>query len=160
MSRSMQGQHRQRHTDHLPDALIEALRRPPGEVVAIVSTVDDDGAPRTATFGAMVPISPTALRCACNRGHATYDNLLRDGRVMVAMFAAPDVAVGIRGRARVLKQRMDTLPDNAVVQIDVDHVKDDHMPMAPIASGVTYTVSEQMAANLTAANEELAAVDG
>ena len=141
----------------LPAAVIEALRQPAGETVAIVATVDDDGAPRTATFGAMRPITPETLRFACNRGHVTYDNIVRDGRVMVAVFAPPDVAVGIRGRARVLEERMDTLPDDALVQIDVEHIKSDHMPNAPIASGITYTVSRGVAAHLDAVNAELEA---
>jgi hypothetical protein len=143
--------------DRLPVAVIDALRQPPGEAVAIVATVDHDGGPRTATFGAMRPITPATLRFACNRGNVTYGNIVRDGRVMVAVFAPPDVAVGICGRARVLKERMDTLPDDAVVQIDVEDIKNDHLPNAPIASGITYTVSPAVAAQLDAVNAELEA---
>jgi hypothetical protein len=143
--------------DHLPRDVIDTLRKPPGQATAIVATVDDDGAPRTATFGAMRPVTPDALRFACNRANVTYRNIVRDGRVMVAVFGPPDVAVGISGRARVRKERMDTLPDNAVVQIDIDEVKNDHLPGAPIASGITYTVSAAVGAHLDAVNAELEA---
>lgn len=37
---------------------------------------------------------------------------------MVALFA-PDVAVGIRGRARVLKDQLDSWPGDAAVTIEV-----------------------------------------
>jgi len=144
-----------RRGDRLPDALVRVLRQPPGHVVAVVATVDADGAPRTATFGAMRPVAASTLRFACNRAHVTYDNIVRDGRVMVAVFGPPDVAAGIRGRARVLKERMDTLPDDALVQLDVQDVKSDHLPDVPIASGVTYTVSAAVAAQLEAVNAEL-----
>jgi hypothetical protein len=143
--------------DHLPSVVIDTLRKPPGQVTAVVATVDDDGTPRTATFGAMRPVTSDALRFACNRANVTYRNIVRDGRVMVAVFGPPDVAVGIRGRARVRKERMGTLPDNAVVQIDVDEVKNDHLPSVPIASGITYTVSSALAAHLDAVNAELEA---
>jgi hypothetical protein len=143
----------------LPDDVIATLRQPPGEAAAIVATVDDDGAPRTATFGAMRPITPARLRFACNRANATYRNIVRDGRVMVAVFGPPDIAVGIRGRARVLKERMATLPDGAVVQIDIEQIKNDHLPNAPIASGITYTVSAALRAHLEAVNAELDATE-
>lgn len=145
------------HADHLPSEVIDTLRKPPGQATALVATVDDNGAPRTATFGAMRPVTPRALRFACNRSNVTYRNIVRDGRVMVAVFGPPDVAVGIRGRARVLKERMDALPENAVVHIDVEEVKNDHLPNAPIASGITYTVSAGVAAQLDTVNAELEA---
>jgi hypothetical protein len=65
---------------------------------------------------------------------------------MVAVFGPPDVAVGIRGRARVRKQRMDTLPKDAVVQVDIEEVKNDHLPDTPIASGIIYAVSAALGA--------------
>ena len=148
------------HADHLPNEVIDTLRRPPGQTTVVVATVDSDGAPRTATFGAMRPVTPHALRFACNRANVTYRNVVADGRVMVAVFGPPDVAVGIRGRARVLNERMDTLPENAVVHIDVEAVKNDHLPNAPIASGITYEVSPAVTAQLNAVNAELDATTG
>jgi hypothetical protein len=81
----------------------------------------------------------------------TYANLVRDGRVMVALHAAPDVAVAIRGRATVVRDHLDTMPSNAVVQVDVEVVKNDAVPTLPITGGVTYDGAEQ----LTAVAEEL-----
>ena len=80
--------------------VISALRRPVGEIVAIVATVDVDGSPRTAAFGSVGPITGRELRFGCNRRHGSSANVVRDGQVMVALFASPDIAVGIRGRAQ------------------------------------------------------------
>lgn len=132
----------------LPAAAMAALRRPIGEAVAIVSTVDADGAPRTAAFGSMRSISPTSLRFGCNRSHDTFANLVRDGRVMVAVFAPPDVAVGVRGRAHTLREQIPVWPTDAVIEIAVETVKNDFLPGAPIASGITYELSEDVAAQL------------
>ncbi len=102
--------------DELPAAVISALRRPVGEVVAIVATVDADGSPRTAAFGSVRPVTGHELRFGCNRTHATFTNVIRDGRVMVALFS-PAVAVGIRGRARLVREQLDCWPGDAAIAI-------------------------------------------
>lgn len=142
--------------DELPAAVIAALRRPPGEVLAIVATVDADGAPRTAAFGSIRPITPNELRFGCNRAHATFANVIRDGRVMVALFA-PDIAVGIRGRARVLKEKLDSLPRDAAIVIEVSAVKNDALPMAPVATGISYSVSAEVGERIQQCLDELEA---
>lgn len=132
----------------LPTSVLDALRRPLGEIVAIVATVDADGAPRTAAFGSVVAISPTRLRFGCNRGHDTFANVIRDGRAMLAVFAPPDVAVGIRGRARLVREQIESWPSDAVIEVDVDNVKNDALAGIPIASGITYGLPDEVGARL------------
>lgn len=132
----------------LPPGVLHALRQPLGETVAIVATVDADGAPRTAAFGSVVPVTPAKLRFGCNREHATFANLVREGRVMLAVFAPPDVAVGIRGRARLLREQIGSWPSDAVIEVDVHEVKNDALPFAPIATGITYDLPEDVAVRL------------
>ena len=144
-------------TDELPAFVISALRRPVGEVVAIVATVDVDGSPRTAAFGSVRPITSRELRFGCNRTHGTFANVVRDGQVMVALFASPDVAVGIGGRARVLKEELDCWQGDAAIAIDVSTVKNDALPMAPVESGITYSVPPEVRVRLRQYFEELEA---
>jgi len=143
--------------DELPAAVISALRRPVGEVVAVVATVDADGSPRTAAFGSVRPLTGHELRFGCNRTHATFANVIRDGRVMVALFASPDVAVGIRGRARVLKEQLDCWPGDAAIAIEVTKVKNDALPMAPVGSGISYSVPPDVRVRLRQYFDELEA---
>ena len=144
--------------DELPAAVISALLRPVGEVVAIVATVDADGSPRTAAFGSVRPIPPHQLRFGCKRTHGTFANVVRDGRVMVALFASPDIAIGIRGRARVLKEELDCWPGDAAIAIDVSKVKNDALQMAPVASGITYSVSPDVGVRIQQYFDELEAI--
>lgn len=51
-------------SEDLPAAVMAALRRPAGEVVAIVATVDADGWPRTAAFGSLRPVTGRELGSA------------------------------------------------------------------------------------------------
>ena len=92
-----------------------------------MATVDGDGTPRTAPFGSLRAATPRLLRLACNRHHDTYANLCRDGRASVALLAPPDVAVTIRGRARVVRESMEIAEHLAAVEIDVEEVKNDMM---------------------------------
>lgn len=138
----------------LPAEVLDCLQRPPGQVVVIIATVDEDGAPRT---GAMRAISPRRLRFACRRSHATFVNVTRHGRVMVALYAAPDIAVGVRGRAWVAQQELSAWPDNAMIGIEVETVKNDALPQVPIATGITYAFPDELADRLAAVHATLAA---
>jgi hypothetical protein len=67
---------------------------------------------------------------------------------MVALYAPPDVAVGIRGRARVLKEQIDSWPTDAVIQIEIEVVENDALPIAAIAGGITHDLPDEVAARL------------
>jgi hypothetical protein len=110
----------------------------------VMATVDADGAPRTAPFGSLRAVTPRLLRLACNRHHDTYANLCRDGRVSVALLAPPDVAVSIVGRARVVQEGMETGEYLAVLEIDVEEVKNDMMRRGTIESAVGFVPPDDL----------------
>lgn len=110
----------------------------------IITTVDPDGGPHAAPFGSLVVISSNILRFGCDRRHDTYANIRRDGRVVVSVIAPPDIAVSIRGRARVVKDSMSVLGTDGVVEIEVEDVKDDLLPGSVIVSGIVYSVSKDV----------------
>jgi hypothetical protein len=135
------------------------LRQPPGEVVAVVATVDEDGTPRTALFGALAAPSPRELRLSCRRSHATYANIRRNGRVSLQLVAAPDLAVSVRGRARVVAQAR-ALPGNDIISVAIDNVEDDRVPFAHVVSGIRYTAPEDVRPLLEALTHELSPHSG
>jgi hypothetical protein len=90
--------------------------------VAIVATVDEDGAPRTAPCGSLRAVAPRLLRLCSWHDHDTYANLCRDGRVSVALIS-PELSVSVQGRARLVRERMQHDEDFAALEIDVDKVK-------------------------------------
>lgn len=111
----------------LPPNVFQAWRKLDGAIspVAVVASVDPDGAPRTALFGSLRAVTPRLLRLCSMHAHDTYANLCRDGRVTVSLVSPPDVAVSVRGRARVVKERMDVDQHFAILEIDVEQVKND-----------------------------------
>ena len=130
---------RWRRAPELPPEVFEALRKPNRAInpVTIVATVDPDGAPHAAPFGSVRAVTPQLLRMISLHYHDTYANLCRDGRVMVALVAPPNIAVTIRGRARVVRERMNASEQSAVVEIDVEEVKND-MVAGAIGSAITF----------------------
>ena len=128
----------------LPPGVFKALRKPEKAInpITIVSTVDEDGSPRTAPFGSLRAITPRLLRFACLRDHITYDNLCRDTRLMVAFLAPPTVAVGIRGKARVVKEKMQADHRTALIEVDVEEVKNDLIFRGTIDSGIEINIPE------------------
>jgi len=123
----------------LPSEVFEAWQKHAGAInpVAIVSTVDADGSPHAVPFGSLRAITPRLLRFCSFHGHETYANLRLDGRVTVVMISPPDVSVSVRGRARIFKERMEQDEKFAIVDIDIEEVKNDMAYRIVIDSGIT-----------------------
>jgi hypothetical protein len=131
---------RWRRAPKLPPDVFAVLHKPNRAInpIAVVATVDPDGTPHTAPFGSLRAVTPRLLRLACNRYHDTYANICRDGRVMVAWLAPPNIAVSIRGQARVVKEQMNTGEHLAVLEVDVEEVKNDMMRRGAIESEIQF----------------------
>ena len=152
---------RWRRAPELPSYVFEALHKPNRAInpITVVATVDSDGAPRTAPFGSLRAVTPSLLRLACNQYHDTYANLCRDGRVSVALLAPPNIAVSIRGRARVVREGMDTGEHLAVLEIDVEEVKNDMMRRGTIESAAGFAPPEELRGYYVGAIAEIEDMD-
>jgi hypothetical protein len=142
----VQAAERWHRVPELPSDVFEALHKPNRAInpITIVATVDLDGTPRTAPFGSLRAVTPRLLRLACNQRHDTYANLCRDGWVSVALLAPPNIAVSIRGRARLVKDRMAIGEHLAVLEIDIEEVKNDMMRRGVIESAVGFEPPEDL----------------
>jgi hypothetical protein len=143
----------------LPEDVFATWHKPERAIspVAIVATVDPDGTPRTAPFGSIRAVTPRLLRLCSYHGHDTYVNLCRDGRVSVAL-VSPDVAVSVRGRARVVREHMEHDEDFAALEIDVEEVKNDMAYRIVVESGITIYAKEEHKAAYDTAMAELEAI--
>jgi len=146
-----------RRAAELPPDTFAVLHKPGRAInpVTIVATVDPDGTPRTAPFGSLRAVTPRLLRLACNRHHDTYANLCRDGRASVALLAPPNTAVSISGRARVVSESMDISEYLAIVEIDVEEVKNDMMGRGVIDSAAGFTPPDDLASFYVGAIAEI-----
>ena len=110
----------------------------------VVATVDANGGPHTAPFGSICFVSPKIMRFGCDRKHDTYENIKRNGQVVVSLVAPPDIAVSIKGKARVAKERMELVNTDAVIEVGVEEVKDDLIPGSFIVSGILYSAEKHV----------------
>jgi Pyridoxamine 5'-phosphate oxidase len=145
----------------LPPEVFEAWHKPNLAIspVAIVATTDPDGAPRAVPFGSLRAITPRLLRLCSFRGHDTYANLCRDGRVTVVMISPPDISASVCGRARVVREHMKHDKDFAVLDIDIEQVKNDMAYRIVIESGIIISAKERFQSWYDAAMAELEDVE-
>ena len=133
-----------RTAQELPQDIFAVWQKPDKALnpVSVVATVDPNGIPRTAPFGSLRAITPKLLRIICYRHHTTYTNL-QNGFVSVALVAPPDCAVSVCGRARIVREHMKTDEQYAVVDIDVEEVKNDMVRTVSIESAITISPREE-----------------
>jgi uncharacterized pyridoxamine 5'-phosphate oxidase family protein len=111
--------------------------------IVVVATVDEDGSPRTAPFGWVYAKDGRTLRFSTSRGHDTYKNIVRDGRVMVCLLEEGNTAVSIKGNARVCRERLSVREHCAMVEVDITGVKSDVTGVARVISGIRCEIDER-----------------
>ncbi len=144
----------------LPPEVFAVLRKPNKAInpVTIVATVDPDGKPRTAPFGSLRAVNSRLLRLVCNRYHDTFANICRNGQVSVVVLAPLNIAVSIRGCARVVKEKMEIADHLAILEVDIEEVKNDMMQRGIIKSGVDFIPPEDLQDYYTGAIAEIEAI--
>jgi hypothetical protein len=144
----------------LPEEVFQAWVKPDKAIspVAVLATVDPDGMPRTAPFGSLRAVTPRLLRLCSMRYHDSCANLIRDGRVSIFLISPPDVAVSARGRARMVRDEMETDGDFAIFEIDIESVKNDMAYRIVIDSGIEITAKPEFQPWYDEAMEELDAI--
>lgn len=129
--------------DELPQNAYELLRTKPVDVV--IATVDEDGFPRTAPYGLIRALDRKTLRVGIGPSKRTYANIVRNGKVMVCVLAEGNIALGIRGRARVIKERMESWNLHvAMIEINILEVKSDALTWVPITQGIQVQLSDDI----------------
>lgn len=144
----------------LPPEVFQAWVKPERAIspVAVLATVDPDGKPRTAPFGSLRAVTPRLLRLCSMRYHDTCANLIRDRRVSIFMISPPDIAVSVQGRARMVRDEMETDGNFVIFEIDIESVKNDMAYRIVIDSGIEITPKAEFQPWYDQAMAELEAV--
>ena len=140
----------------LPQDAFSVWKKPHSAIspVAVVATVDIDGAPRTAPFGSLRAVNRKVLRLCSLHDHDTCQNLRRDGRVMLALIS-PGMAVSVRGSARLVRECMEVDENFAIFDIDIEEVKNDMAYRIVVESGISIHAQEEFKVWYEAAMAEL-----
>ena len=103
---------------------------------SVVATIDEDGSPRVAPFGSLRAVNPRLLRLIIGRYHDTLANMKRDSRTMIAMICPPNVAVSVRGTARVVEDPFSLDENYTLVEVDIEEVKNDMPVRVGLETGI------------------------
>jgi uncharacterized pyridoxamine 5'-phosphate oxidase family protein len=128
-------------SNELGQEVIDIINRQ--ATIVVVATVDEDGSPRTAPFGWVYAKDGRTLRFSTSRGHDTYKNIVRDGRVMVCLMEEGNTAISIKGNARVCKEQLSVREHCAMVEVDIKSIKSDVTSVASVISGIKCEINER-----------------
>jgi len=128
-------------SNELSQEVIDIINRQ--ATIVVVATVDEDGSPRTAPFGWVYANDGRTLRFSTSRGHDTYKNIVRDGRVMVCLMEEGNTAISIKGNARVSKEQLNVLEHCAMVDLDIIGIKSDVTSVGSVISGIKCKINER-----------------
>ncbi len=132
-----------RRSSELNDDIFNALRKEGGALnpSSVIATIEEDGAPHTALFGSLHALTPSTLRFVTHRYHDTLANILRDERVMVCLVCPPDIAISVKGRAKVIDNPWEVDERYALVKIEIEEVKNDMPVIIEIESGINISAT-------------------
>lgn len=115
--------------------LMERFNRNPNRTIAVAGTVGVNGAPNTAPLSLIYAKDDKTLLIATLRHTTTAANLRRDGRVSLEILAAGDLALGIQGVMRLIKEPLAASDAMALWEMEVERVKLDTSPAQRILQG-------------------------
>lgn len=122
----------------LPPALVTFLR---GGQLTVVATVEPDGGPGTTLMSWVVARDATRLALCVDVRSRAYRNLSAHPRIALELLG-DQLTWGVRGTARVAKERMDSTPfPCALVEVHVHEVRDHGSP-GTVFRGPSYSFTE------------------
>lgn len=102
----------------------------------IVATLDQAQRPHTAPFNYITASDSKHLRVVISRNQQTFSNILANGNVAIAVVDEGDIAVCIKGFARVIRNQMDSDYNMAIVEIEISEIKKDNSSTHYVTQGI------------------------
>ena len=111
----------------------------PNQIIVVGGTVGEDGSPNTAPLSLIQAKDEKTLLLALLKGDTTTDNVIKNGKLIIEILRQDDLAIGIKGQARVLKEAMDCNSSMLLAEMTVEAVKLDSSPAQVLISGPAAT---------------------
>lgn len=120
----------------LPQEIIDLFDQ---EVTTVIlSTLTAEGHPHALPIGLVYATDNQTIRMGLMKGHLSVENIKNDNRAFISVMDAPDLAVGIKGTAQIVKEPMEASPAMVMVEFKVTEVKSDTTPTAAVVQGLRY----------------------
>lgn len=122
----------------------------------ILATIDQEHHPSTAPYNCIVAPDNRHIRIALCKDNQTYANIIENGNIALAVIDEGDMAVCIKGNARVFMNQMNSDLNMAVIDIEIREISRNNSSMFFVTQGVrTQFKNEQSLLNFRKLRYEL-----
>lgn len=136
--------------DSLPPEVVDLFNKELTTV--IVSTVTEDGVPHAMPVHLLAAPNDKTIRMSLVKGHQTVANIKNNGQAFITVLEATDLAMGIRGTAKVVREPMNNNPAMCMVEFKVEQIKSDTTPTVIVTQGVRTQHRTEKTANFFRTN--------
>lgn len=118
----------------LPQEIVDLFNKELTTV--IVSTVTDEGYPHAMPVHLLAAPDDKTIRMALVKAHQTTANIKNNGKAFITVLEGEDLAVGIKGTARVTREPMEGNGAMVMIEFKVEEIKSDTTPTVIVSDGV------------------------
>lgn len=118
----------------IPQKVVELFNKE--LITVLLSTVTGDGAPHAMPVHLMTALDDRTIRMALMKIHQTTLNIKNNGKAFITVIEGQDIALGVTGTARVVKEPMDGNPAMCMVEFVVEEIKSDTTPTVIVTEGI------------------------
>ncbi len=104
----------------LNETLIDLFKKRMSTV--IIASIDADCRPHTAPFHYITVQDNKHLRIAISKFHQTLQNINQIRDVALALLEEGDIAVSLKGKAKLVKETMEADRNLAVIEVEIEEV--------------------------------------
>lgn len=104
----------------------------------IVSTMSDDGYPHALPVHLIAAKDAKTIYLALMKDHKSVRNIRIKGKTFITILDGPDIALGIKGLAKVIKEPMKSNPSMIMMEFKVEEIKSDTTPSVIVLQGVNF----------------------
>lgn len=120
--------------DTLPQEIIELFNKELTTV--IVSTQTPEGFPHAMPVHLLAAPDGKTVRMALVKAHQTTANIKDNGKAFITVLEGPDLAMGIKGTASVVREPMEGNAAMIMIEFRVEQIKSDTTPTVTVKEGV------------------------
>jgi hypothetical protein len=114
--------------------MTDSLPEWPARTIGVLSTIGDG--PHAIPVSAPLRAGERRIRLSLHRERGSLARLREQPQVALCVLSSEDVAFTARGQARIVQEPMESAPDYAAVEIDVEHVDDHRQTAFRVTAGV------------------------
>lgn len=120
--------------DSLPEEVVDLFKK---ELTTVVlSTLSPEGFPHAMPVHLIYAPNDKTLRMALVKSHQTTINIKNNDKGFITVLEGTDIAMGIKGTARVVKEPMEGNAAMCMVEFNIEQIKSDTTPTVIVTEGI------------------------